>query len=245
MKVNNDSLLGPGAVGLVIVSCSGGLEFTDDKTKNVIGQTAEGTQFLARLEPAANISFVYEQYLLTNPGDMQIWNVVMSESPSAVVYNNRLHCFHQGGSISGAQTVSGNVFDGTWNTWAGDTQVPNVVMSLSPVVYDSSIYCFHQPGSNNGQLWYDVFNGSSWAGNVQVSDVVMSSSPGAVVRVYCFHQGGGSNNGKLWLYIFDGDSWYADTLLGGIRSSESPSEAMLAGQMYCLHQGPSDNGMLW
>src|SRR5260221_11658204 len=101
LKVSNDVLLGQVAVGLVIVSCSGGLDFTDDEIKKVVGQTAEGTHFLAGLEPAANVSFVYDQYYVTNPGDKQVPSTSITNGPSAVNYNNKLYGFHKGGASNG------------------------------------------------------------------------------------------------------------------------------------------------
>ena len=127
---------------------------------------------------------------MTNRGDKQVSNVLMSKSPSAVTYGDKLYCFYQGGSSNGELWY--DVFDG--NRWAGEVKVPNLAMISSPsaVVYNDKIYCFHQGYGNSGELWYDVFDGSSWAGDVQVSKVVMSEGPSAVVygnKIYCFHQG--------------------------------------------------------
>ncbi len=40
---------------------------------------------------------------------------------------------------------------------------------------------FHQGPGNNGQLWFNVFDGSNWAGDTQVPNTDMSSSPGTLV----------------------------------------------------------------
>jgi hypothetical protein len=75
----------------------------------------------------------------------------------------------------------------------GDTQVPSTSMSSSPstVIFNNELYCFHQGSGKNGQLWYNVFNGTNWTGDVQVPGTGMSSSPSAIVfnnKLYCFHQ---------------------------------------------------------
>jgi len=88
-------------------------------------------------------------------GDVQVPNTGMSSSPSAVLFNNKIYCFHQGSNDSGALWY--NVFDGT--NWSGDVQVTNTGMSSSPsaVVFNNQIDCFHQGYNNCGALWYNVF----------------------------------------------------------------------------------------
>lgn len=139
-----------------MVSSSGGLDFAPDEIQNIVGQTAEGTQFLASAEPAANISFVYEQYPVTILGDIQVPNTGMSSGPSGVIFNSKLYCFHQG--YGDNSQLWYNVFDGT--NWAGDVQVPGTGMSssLSAVIFNNKLYCFHQSYGNSGQLWYNVFD---------------------------------------------------------------------------------------
>jgi hypothetical protein len=52
----------------------------------------------------------------------------MSESPSALFFNDRLYVFHNGTAGRGQLWYSS--FDG--QTWAADQQVPGVGMSESP-----------------------------------------------------------------------------------------------------------------
>jgi len=61
-------------------------------------------------------------------GDQQVPNVGMSESPSTVVFDERLYVFHQGSGNDGQLWYDS--FDG--QNWAGDQQVPNVGMSVGP-----------------------------------------------------------------------------------------------------------------
>ena len=60
--------------------------------------------------------------------DRQVPNAGMTESPSALFFNDRLYVFHQGFGDDGQLWYSS--FDG--QTWAGDQQVPNVGMTAGP-----------------------------------------------------------------------------------------------------------------
>ncbi|MFK4720539.1 hypothetical protein ABIE89_001639 [Bradyrhizobium niftali] len=147
-------------------------------------------------------------------GDVQVPDTQLLESPSAVVYNNKIYVFHQGvGSNSGSLWF--DVFDGI--SWAGDKPVPSAAgISASPsaVVFDNKIYVFHQGPGDNGQLWYNVFDGTTmgWTGGV-VPNASMSSSPAAVViprpnkiitpyDIAIYYQGPGWDGhlGMSWFY---------------------------------------------
>ena len=60
--------------------------------------------------------------------DQQVPNAGMSESPSALFFNDRLYVFHQGSADDGQLWYNAL---GTLN-WAGDQQVTNVGISASP-----------------------------------------------------------------------------------------------------------------
>ena len=156
------------------------------------------------LIPEPNGELWYAYFDGTNWYDIQVQNVGMSESPSAVAYGGNLYVFHQGGYENGELYYS--VFDGA--NWHPDTQVPNVGMSESPsaVAYGGNLYVFHQGGYENGELYYSVFDGANWHPDTQVPNVGMSESPSAVAyggNLYVFHQGG-SQNGELYYSVFDG-----------------------------------------
>lgn len=83
-------------------------------------------------------------------------------------------------------------------------------MSAAPsaVIFHGKIYVFHQGGGNNGELWYNVYDGGRWWGDSKVPDVGMSDSPTATYIPYndtieVLHQGGGDNDG-LWGNAFNG-----------------------------------------
>ena len=55
-------------------------------------------------------------------------------------------------------------------------------MSESPsAVLDGALYVFHQGSGEDGQLWYNTFDGQTWLGDRQVQNTGMSASPFAVV----------------------------------------------------------------
>jgi galactan endo-1,6-beta-galactosidase len=134
--------------------------------------------------------------------------------------------------------------------WEGDHQVPNTGMSEGPsiVAFNGRLYCFHQGSDENGQLWYNVWDGANWVGDAQVPNTGMSKSPSTVVfngQIYCFHQGWG-NNGELWYNIYDVNrGWLGDTQVPNTGMSESPGAVVFNGQLYCFHQGSDQNGQLW
>ena len=164
------------------------------RLENYLRNHPEHWQFLGEL-------MVSEQEVLTS-------KAIMCDSPSAVIFNNKLYCFHQEGRDTGKLWY--NVFDGT--NWVEYLKAPNTGMSASPsaVVFNGQLYCFHQGYNNNGELRYSVFDGTNWLGDQQVLNTGMSASPSAVVfngQLYCFHQGY-NNNGELRYSVFDGTNWH-------------------------------------
>ena len=182
----------------------------------------------------------------------------MAASPAAIVWNNYLHVFHQGGHANdlinpGTGTLWYSYFDGA--NWQPDTQVLNVGMSESPapVVYNGDLYVFHQGGYENGELWYSAYlNEQGWQPDTQLPNVAMSLSPSAVSwpgadgqDLYVFHQGG-YENGELWYSAYlNGQGWQPDTQLPNVAMSGSPSAVVCFGNLYVFHEGGYNNGQLW
>ena len=127
------------------------------------------------LIPEPNGELWYAYFDGTNWYDIQVQNVGMSESPSAVAYGGNLYVFHQGGYENGELYYS--VFDGA--NWHPDTQVPNVGMSESPsaVVWNGDLHVFHQGGYQNGDLLFAYFDGTNWHPDTLVQNVGMSGAP--------------------------------------------------------------------
>jgi hypothetical protein len=113
----------------------------------------------------------------------QLMNVGMSFSPSAVVWRNMIHVFHEGYGEN--QQLWYSYHDG--QNWHPDQQVPGVVignvadaddgafagvapMSPSAVVYNNNCYVFYLNGQQN--LSYKFANGTSWSNEAQVPNGV-------------------------------------------------------------------------
>ena len=157
-------------------------------------------------------------------GDVQVPNTGMSKSPSAVVFNGQIYCFHQGSGENGQLWY--NVFDAN-RGWLGDNQVPNTGISESPgtVVFNGQLYCFHQGSDQNGQLWYNIFDGNNWLGDQQVTSSGLSKSPSAAALdgvLYCFYQGA-YENGTLNYNIFNGSQWLGQAQVPNTGMSEFPA----------------------
>jgi hypothetical protein len=99
---------------------------------------------------------------LRNPGakwlpDERENGVGITDSPSAVVFRDKLYVFHQG--LTGDTNLWYSVWDGA--NWAPDEQLNKVVLTNSPsaVVFNDQLYVFHQDQQTHGYLWFSVFEG--------------------------------------------------------------------------------------
>jgi hypothetical protein len=111
----------------------------------------------------------------------QLMNVGMSFSPSAVVWRNMIHVFHEGDHVN--QQLWYSYHDG--QNWQPDQQVPGVVISVpadaehefggeapmspSAVVYNDNCYVFYLNRDQN--LSYKFADGTSWSKENLVLDV--------------------------------------------------------------------------
>lgn len=112
----------------------------------------------------------------------QLMNVGMSFSPSAVVWRNMIHVFHEGSNENGQLWYS--YHDG--RNWQPDQPVPDVFisspadyqasgtydiapMSPSAVVYNNNCYVFYLNGDQT--LSYKFADGTSWSQEAPVKDV--------------------------------------------------------------------------
>lgn len=138
--------------------------------------------------------------------------------------------------------------DGATNSWKGDEHVPNTGMSDSPaaVKFNDQVYCFHQGHSNNGQLWFNIYDGTQWLGDTNVSGISVFGSPAVAVfdgKIYCFYQASETDY-KLNYIIYDGSSWSSPAIVPNTLSSGA-GLVVYNNLLYCFHQGHSNNGSLW
>lgn len=176
-------------------------------------------------------------------GNQQVPGLGMSESPSAVVFND-LYCFHQGSGQNGQLW---------YRDYAQDRQLTNTNgLSASPssAVFNNTLYCFHQGPGQNGKILYNTStDGASWSSDQSLSSGI-SEGPSAVVfnnSLYCFHQGAYENGQLIYNVSTDGKTWPGgDNSVGSNAAimSESPSAVVFNSKLYCFYQGPGNNGQL-
>jgi hypothetical protein len=148
---------------------------------------------------ADGTSWSQDQQILANvtPAGWEVNNGPMSQSPSAIVWNNVIYVFFQHGitpelfGCEPADAGDGGLYfvastDGKgWENVDGDhqptRQLMNVGMSFSPsaVVWRNMIHVFHQGSQQNGQLWYSYHDGQNWQPDQQVKGITMGNPPDA------------------------------------------------------------------
>ena len=181
-------------------------------------------------------------------GYQQVPGTVMGDSPSAVVFNNQLYCFHQ---WNDNPFLRYSILSSDGTTWSVQQTVANVQMTDGPsaVVFNGQLYCFYQgTGSNLGKLQYNVLSadGTTWSAAQQVSGATISDGPSAVVfnnQLYCFHQGGG-NNGQLWYSLLSASGTWSNQQVSNTSLSAGPGTVVFNSKLYCFHQGSGHNGQL-
>lgn len=169
----------------------------------------------------------------------------MSESPSAVVYNNQLYLFFQG---RGDNKQLQYRIEKNWGDWTLASKVDNLGMTNSPsaVVYKNKVYIFHHDSNNGSDLWYTTFDGNGFSSDKKLENVRLDNSPGAVVynnKLYVFHEG---NSGRdLWYSVFDGNRWERDVKVPNTKLTNSPGAAVYNGKLYVFHQDSNKDGYIW
>jgi hypothetical protein len=186
-------------------------------------------------------------------GNQQVPGTQMSDSPAAVVFNNKLYCFYQG-TGNNAQQLRYNVLQSDGHTWAGDQQVPSIQISNGPaaVVFNGNLYCFYQGYSAGAtQLHCTVLSagGTSWSADQWVRNTSMTAGPSAVVfnqQLYCFYQDRDDGSLRYMVLSANGTWSSGNVTVANTLLSASPSAVVFNGRLYCFHQGATNtnNGQL-
>lgn len=180
----------------------------------------------------------------------------ISYSPGAVVYNESIYVFYQGGA-GGQGDGSIHVISMSEGSWSPDSVLPNMAMSYSPspVVFNDRLYTFHQ-GWGGGNPDFDLFyfcmnSDGSWTGDTQVPAVKLYDAPSAVVydnQIWVMHQGEdqGRGVGQLYYTCMSADGLWLPAKLNIPTEgmTYSPGAAVFNGELYIYHQGPEANGKL-
>jgi hypothetical protein len=159
-------------------------------------------------------------------GEAQVPATNTSLTPSAIVFNNLIYCFHQGNTSNGQLWY--NIFNG--KSWQGDKRITasTLVSGVSACIFKGNIYCFYSVSS--GTLSYNVFVNGKWQGEAQVPSTSSTQSPAAIVfnkKLYCFHYGA-AGSGQLRYNVFDGKSWLGDQLVKTSPLSAGPGAVLYA-----------------
>ncbi|MFF9058941.1 hypothetical protein ACF09K_09595 [Streptomyces sp. NPDC014882] len=171
----------------------------------------------------------------------------MTESPTAVVFDDTLYCLYRG--TDGCLWYT--TFDGL--DWGGATKVdPEVGVTESPaaVVYQDKLFCLHQGAANDGWLWCTSFDGAKWESD-KATHYGMSKSPGAVVyrnNILVVRQGRGEVGTTWWGYRDPGGYWLEDQQMADVGTTAGPALVVHPGspeKVYCLHRGSGGSHDIW
>lgn len=159
-------------------------------------------------------------------GEAQVPVTNTTLTPSAIVFNGLLYCFHQGNVNNGQLWY--NTFNGT--SWQGDKQITasKLVAGVSACVFNGIIYCFYSVST--GALCYNYYKNGKWQGEVQVPSTSSTQTPAAIVfndMIYCFHYGA-AGSGQLLYNQFDGTNWLGDQLVTTSPLSAGPGVVLYA-----------------
>jgi hypothetical protein len=111
-----------------------------------------------------------------------------------------------------------------------------------------------QGSSDEGQMFYQRFDGNSWYGIQHVAPsgqpVAMSYAPSPVVwnngLLQVFHQGF-AQDGQLWAtWTKDGVNWSPESQpIPNVGMSFSPATVVFNNKLYVFHPGYAQSGELW
>jgi hypothetical protein len=160
-------------------------------------------------------------------GDTQVPNTTLHRSPSAIVWNSEILCFHK--TDGSDNTLWLNTYT-QQNPWPGDNQVSGPSFANSPAVitYNGKLWCFYQSndGSNtlhSGQV--QLGDPDTVANDNPVPNATLWYSPAPCVfnnRLYCFHHSADDGN-SLYCQVFVGQKWAGEFQVPGVSIENSPS----------------------
>ncbi|MBV8272222.1 MAG: hypothetical protein JO067_08120 [Cupriavidus sp.] len=168
----------------------------------------------------------------------------MGAGAGAVVYQDKLFVFHEGGYSSvpyySTYDRAGSLLD--------LKIVPGTGMSGKPAVavYEGRLYLAHQSVGNTGWIYVNSFDGERWTGDVPLN-MGIGGSPALAVfknRLYLVGQGYGAD-GSLWFTSFDGNSWARHTRIPNVGTSGSPALAVFRDRLICVHASSRNTGWLF
>eukprot|EP01132_Coremiostelium_polycephalum_P000859 gene859-1071_t len=172
----------------------------------------------------------------------------LTGSPSAILYKLLVYVFFTyGNNIYYVKTDANGILQ---NNFSDVTIVPNTGSTFSPyaVVFQNYLYLFHHGINDNGDLWYNRFDGTNWNGDTLLCVDCISKSPNAVVynnKLYVFTQQYGGTGIPQYRVSSDGINWSAVSTVPGTYLSESPSGCQYIDRLYLFHQSNQYTGDLY
>lgn len=187
----------------------------------------------------------------------------MSNTPSAVAFDDKIYVFYQGSGGNGQlwySALGSSLLSGSDEYGIPMVQVPGVSMSQSPaaVVFDGTLYVFYQGGGNNQTIEYcSSTDGSNWTVGASSKDLSGSdtyysetTSPAAVVfngKIYLFYSEGGTSNANvngnhIGYCTFDGTNWSGSSSFSALILS-SPWAAVANNQLYVFYREVSSSSV--
>lgn len=123
----------------------------------------------------------------------------LSESPSLVVYKDKLYCFYQGPDHYG--TLWYTTYGG--NSWAAIKKVDSMLLSSNPsaVATKGKLYMLHRAGGEGHAMICNYFDGQTWSGDHDFVASQLGGNPDAAVHhevIYAFRRGGIHGEDELW-----------------------------------------------
>jgi hypothetical protein len=226
-----------------------------------------GNELYVFYQSGSNNDLCYSLYSSTTTNAATTWawgntttvpNVAMSVSASAVVFNNELYVFHQGGEDCGQLWYT--VLNSS-GTWAADTQIvsPNssypVSMQASPAacVSNGQLFVFYESSAGE-QFWYvSSTDGSTWTEPAQVAGIQTVSTPSLIVdsagstpELYCILQG---TSGYMWYSTIpqgNTSTWGAMTKINGEIMANSAGLVLTPNNdLLCFINGQGPSGALY
>ncbi|MHB9147286.1 MAG: Tc toxin subunit A-related protein [Candidatus Amoebophilus sp.] len=178
-------------------------------------------------------------------------------APSAVVYQDRLYCFHQGSTTSSTTLWYSVLENGTWQL-DNPVNINKSGMSEGPsaVEFQGKLYCFYY-GGDNKSLWYSVLENGTWQPSLKIKEVSLfppsltaPTSPCAVVyqkALYCFYIDYIDEKFKAFYCVLqkDGTTWITNLIRNDIEVVMSSTVVEIQRKLYYFYGSVSGDKIKW
>jgi len=159
-------------------------------------------------------------------GNVAVSNTTLNDSPSAILWDSQILCFHQTDGSDNKLWLRQSPQDGTIE----DEPVSGDTLTNSPALltYNSLLWCFYQRSDGCNDLRYGqpyLSNPPVLSDPQTVPGATLWYSPAPCVfnnRLYCFHHSADDSN-TLYCQVWVGQNWAGDFQVPGVSVENSPS----------------------